>query len=78
VISKTLLGLLFIALANLSRQIQTQIVRGGVKRRLTLFGFYVLTRMATAIIPKSVATLLGIDINTKGKILKNTRIHKFA
>ena len=77
-ISKTLLGLLFIALANLSRQIQTQIVRGGVKRRLTLFGFYVLTRMATAIIPKSVATLLGIDINTKGKILKNTRIHKFA
>jgi hypothetical protein len=78
VISKTLLGLLFIALANLSRQIQTQIVRGGVKRRLSLFGFYVLTRMATAIIPKSVATLLGIDINTKGKILKNTRIHKFA
>ena len=77
-ISKTLLGLLFIALANLSRQIQTQIVRGGALRRLSLFGFYVLTRMATAIIPKSVATLFGIDINTKGKILKNTRIHKFA
>jgi hypothetical protein len=32
----------------------------GAAPRLTLFGFYVLTRMATAIIPihKSVATLL--------------------
>jgi hypothetical protein len=30
-------------------KIKTQIVCGGASRRLTLFGFYVLTRMATAI-----------------------------
>jgi hypothetical protein len=51
--------------------IKTKIVCGGASRRLTLFGFYVLTRMATAItlqeilpshpitpIHESVATLL--------------------
>jgi hypothetical protein len=34
---------------GIDRQIKTQIVRGGAKRRLSLFGVYVLTRMATAI-----------------------------
>ncbi len=35
---------------GIDRQIKTQIVRGGAKRRLSLFGFYVLIRMATAIV----------------------------
>ncbi|MFN5503421.1 MAG: hypothetical protein ACK5AW_15330 [Pseudanabaena sp.] len=35
---------------GIDRQIKTQIVSGGASRRLSLFGFYVLTRMATAII----------------------------
>jgi hypothetical protein len=35
---------------GIDRQIKTKIVRGGASRRLSLFGFYVLTRMATAII----------------------------
>ena len=46
---------------GIDRQIKTQIVRGGAKRRLSLFGFYVLTRMATAIaitIYESVAMIL--------------------
>gem|GEM_PF-6245769 len=45
-----------------SGQIKTQITRGGASRRLSLFGFYVLTRMATAIIHRKTSSK---DVRTK-------------